>query len=311
MLAIVTDENGTALAQQALVKLYNETTRAQIWQPTDKKSDVAFASVPPGHYELQTSTAGYDTATQSLNLASGQQLRIVYIRLKRKRNIKAGQSLSRDAMKHLEKGLAALNSGHLHRGQKQLQSALRLAPTNADVNFLLGFLFERRQDPARAESYFAKAVSLDPQQLHAWTLLGQLRESSGDYAGAIPPLRKAVSIDEHHWLAHWALALAYFHLQHFHKASAEAEAALRTGHGNANGALVIRGLSLAQVGKRNQALAAFKAFLRDQPEDPAAPAVHRALARLEALSFISGEGNLPLRALGSYASMAIGPLQSR
>lgn len=282
MIVIVTDEAGAPLRSVALVKLYSETTRAQMWETTRKQSEAEFDSMPAGNYELQASTAGYETATESLEVTSGSQIRVAHVRLKRTNDAEAGQSLGPAAMKNVEKGLALMNSGHWEVAEKQLETAWRLAPTNADLNFLLGLLFEQRQDPERAESYLTKAVSYDPRGVRALTLLGQVRESRSDYAAAVDPLEKAVAVDNNHWMAHWALAWAYFHLQEFPKARDQAETAVRTGKGAANGALVIQGLALARLGHSDEAIAAFGGFLRDQPGDPAAPAVREALANLQA-----------------------------
>jgi tetratricopeptide (TPR) repeat protein len=309
MLITVTDQAGAPLPDQALVKLYCDASRHQLWENTRNKSQVKFDSVPPCDYEVQASAAGYDTATESVDVMAGGQIRVVSIRLKRSGDIKPGQLLGPAAFKHMQKGLSALSAGRLDVAQKQFESAERLAPANADVNFVLGFLFVQKQELAEAETYFLKAVSFDPENVHAWTLLGQLHEQRGDFAGAVPPLEKAVSVDEHHWIAHWALALAYFHLQHFRHARAEAATTVREGNGAANAALVIGELAVAHLGKADEAVAAFKSFLRDHPQDQAAPAVRIALAMLQATppESAASDRNLPLRALSSQASAPVRP----
>lgn len=300
MIVIVTDEAGAPVPVQALVKLYSETGRGQIWGITSKKkSQAEFDAVIPGDYEVQASAAGYETATQSLDVTSGSQMRVVPMRLRGNGDMEAGQLLRPVVMKQVQKGLSAMNAGRWEAAQKDFEAACRLAPENADVNFLLGFLFEERKDAGRAESYFVKAISADPQDVHALTALGQLRENQGDYTGAVAPLEKAASIDDEHWLAHWLLASAYFQEQQFPKARDEAASAIRTGKGAGNGAEFIHGLALERLGHRDEAIAAFDAFLRNEPQDPAAPAVRQALAQLQSRASDSGgaKNSVPVRAL--------------
>jgi tetratricopeptide (TPR) repeat protein len=309
MLVIVTNQAGAPLPDQALVKLYCDASRHQLWENTRNKSQVKFDSVPPCDYEVQASAAGYDTATESVDVMAGGQIRVVSMHLKRSGDIKPGQLLGSSAFKHMQKGLSAMSAGRLDVAQKQFESAARLAPANADVNFVLGFLFVQKQQLAEAETYFLKAVSFDPENVHAWTLLGQLHEQRGDFAGAVPPLEKAVSVDEHHWIAHWALALAYFHLQQFQQARDEAATTVREGDGAANAALVIGELAAVHLGKADEAIASFKSFLRDHPQDPAAPAVRNALAMLQTTrpQSAASDRNLPLQAVSSQASAPVRP----
>lgn len=294
---IVADEVGTPLQGQAVVKLYSEKARTQTWGTTNKKSEAEFRSVAPGDYELEASAGGYETATKSLDVTSEGQVRVVSIKLKRNADLKVGPLLSPDVMRRVRKGLDALGSGRLEVARKELESAYRAAPTNADFNFLLGFLSEEERDSKTAESYFVKAVSFDPRAAHALISLGQLREDRGDYAGAVAPLEKAVSINRDHWLAHWLLASAYLQQRQFTKARDEAEFAIRTGKGAGRGAEAIRGLALAYLGYKDEAIAVLSAFLRDEPGDPAAPAIRQALAQLQGHPSDSRElaGPLPVR----------------
>ncbi len=287
LVVVVADETGTPLGEQAFVKLTSDTTQTQSWGTTHKRAEAQFDSLPPGDYEIEASAAGYATGRQSLYVMSGNQVYNVWIRLKGDGGgvgsgvMKPGQLLAPKAQKEAEKGLAALRSGHMDSAQKHMESAEKLAPTNADVKFLLGFLCERQKDPAKAEGYFVKATSLDPQNLRALTALGELREKTGDYPGAIGPLEKAVSLDHSHWQAHWILAAAYLHNEEFAKAQDEAEVAIKTGKGAANQAELILGEALAYAGELDKAIEAFQNFLREEPKDPAAPKVREMIAKLQ------------------------------
>lgn len=301
VVVLVTDESGMPLSEEAFVKLTSETAQTQSFGTTHKRSEAQFDYLPPGDYEIEASAAGYETATQTLYVMSGNEVYNVLIRLKGGEDaavVKPGQILVPKAQKEAEKGIAALKSGDLDAAKKHFESALKIAPTSADLNYLMGFLYEQRKDTAKAEGYFVKATSFDPQNVRAQTALGELREKKGDYAGAIGPLEKATSADKNHWKAHWLLAVAYLHDQQFEKAREEAEAAIRTGKAAANEAKVILGESLIYLGQTDKAIELFQAFLNEFPKDPSAPGVRELLAKLQSGAAESAESittaSLPL-----------------
>jgi tetratricopeptide (TPR) repeat protein len=287
----VTDESGMPLSAEAFVKLTSDTAQTQSFGTTHKRSEAQFDYLPPGDYEIEASAAGYETGTQKLYVMSGNEVYNVLIRLKGSGDaiLKPGQLLAPKAQKEAERGLAALKLGNLDVAKKHFESALKMAPTNADLNFLIGFLYEQQKDIAKAEGYFVKATSFDPQNVRAQVALGELREKKGDYAGATAPLQKAVGVEKNHWRGHWALASAYLHQQQYEKARDEAHLAISTGKGQANGAEVILGQALLYLGKYDEAAEAFQAFLREEPKDPAAPGVRDVLTKLQSSTAESSE----------------------
>jgi len=291
LVVTVTDEAGMPLTEQAYVKLTSEITETQAWGTTHKKSEAQFDSLAPGDYQIEASAAGYETVRQKTYVMTGNQVYYVLIRLKGGADtsvIKPGQILAPKARKEAEKGLAALKSNHLDEARKHLESAVNLAPTNADVNFLLGFVWEQSKNPVKAEGYFVKATSCDQQNVRALTALGELRAKKGDYAGAIEPLEKALSVDKNHWRAHWILSNAYLHQQQYQKASDEAELAISTGKGGASGARVIEGQALVHLGQFDKAIEEFQKFLIEEPKDPAAAAVRELVRQLQSVT-VSGQ----------------------
>src|SRR5208282_5168170 len=103
-----------------------------------------------------------------------------------------GQVLAPRASKEVQKGISDLNAGRLDDAQKHLEAAQKLATTNADLNYLLGFLYLQKKDPKRAQPYLMKAISIDSHHVRALTALGQLRLQGKDYAGAVTPLEQVV-----------------------------------------------------------------------------------------------------------------------
>ncbi|HUJ32693.1 MAG TPA: tetratricopeptide repeat protein [Candidatus Acidoferrum sp.] len=310
---IVADENGANLGEQALVKLYSNMSQTNVWGTTQDRSQIIFDSVPPADYEVEVSAAGYETTTKDLNVMTAGENYDLIVRLKEDgsgavTNPMPGQLLAPKARKEADKGISALNLGKLDDAEKHLQAAYKLAPGNADLNYLIGFLYLQRRDSGQAETYFSKAVSLNPRHLRALTMLGQLRLQQKDYAGAVTPLEQAVSADPEYWLSHWLLAEAYLRTAAFEKSRQEAELAVKKGKGGGIRAEVVKGESLASLGKRDEAIQAFQTFLKEAPNDPAAPTVREMIAQLNSAGVparevsVNAPAPLPASALGAPES---------
>lgn len=283
----VGDENGMPLTEQALVKLYGESTNTNTWGTTEKRSEAEFDSVLPGDYEIEVSAAGFQTSTQTFSVISSHQVFTVLVRLKLDTSangeaVKPGQVLAPKAQKETEKGLASLKAGNLNDAQKHLEAAFKLAPTNADVAFLLGYLYLQKNDKVNAKTYFEKATSFNPNHIRALTSLGQLYMDDGDYKAAVDPLEKAVAADAEHWQAHWMLAEAYLHTHDLEKARQQAELAIKTGKGAAKNAELVLANALAGLGKPKEAIDAYQAFLEANPNSPVSGAIRDEIAKLQA-----------------------------
>lgn len=181
---IVADDNGANLGQQALVKLYSNMTSTNVWGTTQDRSQIIFDQVPLADYEVEVSAAGYETTTKDLNVMTAQAYELL-VRLKRDdagavTNPIPGQLLAPKARKEVQRGLAALNSGNINDAQKHFEAAFKLAPANADLDYLLGFLFVEKKDAESAQTYLAKAISIDPHHVRALTAMGQLRMQQKD-----------------------------------------------------------------------------------------------------------------------------------
>lgn len=282
----VVDESGIPLVEQALVKLYGTTTNTNTWATTQKRSQAEFDAVAEGDYEVEVSAANYQTATQTVTVVGKHGMFEVLVRLKGgstgdPKSAKPGQLLAPKALKEAEKGLTGLKSGNLNDAQKHLDAAYKLAPTDADINFLLGLLYQQKKDAVQAEAYFVKATSFNPQNVRALTSLGQLLITKGDVNGAEVPLEKAVSVDAAAWQAHWELADVYLHQQKFDEARKEAQLAIQTGKGAANDAELMLGEAFAYLGKAPEAIQALQTYLQANPSNQSAPAVREMIARLQ------------------------------
>lgn len=285
---IVTDENGANLSQQALVKLYSNMTSTNVWGTTQDRSQIIFDQVPLADYEVEVSSAGYETTTKELSVMTAQAYQLM-VRLKLDgsgavTNPIPGQLLAPKARKEVQKGISGLNSGNLSEAQKHLQAAYKLAPANADLDYLLGFLFVQKKDPENAQTYLEKAISLDPHHVRALTTLGQLEMQQKDYPGAVSALEQVVATNPGLWTGHSLLAEAYLQVGDFDKALEQADLAKEKGKTAAVRAEVIKGEALAHLGKNEEAIQVLEAFVKEAPKDPVVPGVRDMIAQLKEIS---------------------------
>lgn len=80
--------------------------------------------------------------------------------------------------------MGGTKSGELESAQKHLETAYRWAPSNADLNFLLGYLHFKQKDYAQAGIYLGTAALLSPHSAQTLTLLGRTNLLRENYAAA-------------------------------------------------------------------------------------------------------------------------------
>ena len=174
-----------------------------------------------------------------------------------------------------------MRAGNFKTARKELTAAYKIAPKNPDICYLLGVAYARAKDFEDGQDYLQMAVALAPENVPALLALGQLRDLNGDYARASELLEKAVALDPNQWLAAWVLADVEYRRGNYQKARQAAEDAVKLGEGAANKAEFIGGEALARLGRREDSEELFDTFLRDMPDDSAAPAARMFVAELQ------------------------------
>ena len=278
----VYSDTGALLDRQAVAKLSNKNDHSVIWRTTEGKSVATFEDVPFGVYDLEVSAVGYLSAHQELKADRALHSYHLEIRIKPDPTaieLKAPGTaqIPPRARKQISRAVSDLKSGNLKSAQKRLQAAYKQAPTNSDVNFLLGYLCFQKQEWEQAQSNLDKATTLDPANVQVLTLLARLRLRSGDFAA----LEQAVAADAEPWMPHFLLAEVYLQLSEFEKAREQAQVAVERAKGGGSVAQIVLGEALASLGRDPEAIQAFKTFLQDLPESPTAPQVRGLIAVLE------------------------------
>jgi len=284
LLSVFAENGRTHLDRQAVIKITNQLNGTIVWQTTDDKSEAALGLLF-GKYELEISAVGYLTERKEVQASNVLVTTRVEISLHRDPaavdlNVsdEAVPAKARGALKH---GLSALKSANLKEARKSLDAAYKLAPSNPDINYLLGYVAYEEKNLTQAKSYLATSANLSTHNVRALILLGQVELVQEDYSAAAATLEKAVEANPDNWTAHSLLANACLKLKQYDEARQQAELAIAKGKGSANAANLALGQALVNLGKKEAGIQALESFVRNSPSDPTVPQVRDLIAKLE------------------------------
>lgn len=282
---VFAERNTSLLDRQAVLTLVNAADHSTIWTTTEDKAKGFLTNVRLGSYGLDVSAVGYLTAHKDLHVMDSNRPLEVEIVLQRDPaalNLDVAEAIiSPKARKETKHAISLLKSQNLAKAEKQLDEAYKLAPTSAELNFLLGYLYYQKKDLPKAATYLTTAATLNPRNGEALTLLGRTQLEREDYAAARSVLEQALMVDAEPWLPHSLLADALLHQKNYDKALEESELAIRKGQAAANSAQLIRGESLAGLGRDREAVQALNTFLQSKPGSTLAVQVRSLIAQIQ------------------------------
>lgn len=284
------NERGTPIGNPSALVTISNTQGGAIapGQSVAGQGEWQFTNVMPGdEYVVTANAPGYKTAQQYVDLPRARfaSIQVQFYLVPaggRDRLAKpaGGAILAPRAQKEVEKGIKALNEKKFRSAQKHLLKALKMAPGNPLVNYLVGESWLRAGNVKKATPYLVNAVSLDPKLTQALVALGRVRYEQGEMVKAIALLKPAVKLDPKEWQAHWLLAAAYLHERNYRQASEQADLALKYGKRQADPARLILGVSLAALGRREKARKALAEYLREHRNDPRAAQIRKLVEKL-------------------------------
>jgi tetratricopeptide (TPR) repeat protein len=284
VLSVYGPDGKTRLDRQSVVKATNENAHTVNWQATDDRSEASLELVF-GKYEFEISAVGYLSEKKNLQITTASSTLRLEVTMQRDPaavdlNIAEGGMPSK-ARKETKQAVSALKSGNLKDARKKLDAADKLAPSNADLSYLLGYLSYQEKDLVRAKSYLENAATLSSHHVQALILLGRVNLMQQDYPAAAAALQKAVEINPNLWMAHDLLANAYLKERKYALAQQQAELALQNGKAEANIANLILGQALVNLGKNHEGIKALKAFVEDSPNNQMVPQARELIAAIE------------------------------
>ena len=275
----------TKLDRQAVVKATNQSSHTMSYQTTDDRAEAPMELVF-GVYDIEVSAVGYLTEIKRVNAVQATSTIRISVALRPDPSAMdlhiAEAEMPSKARKDAKQAVSALKSGKLKDAKKRLVDADKLAPSNADLNYLLGYLSYQEKDLVHAQSYLAAATKINPRHLAALTLLGRVALTQEDYPTASNALEAAIDVSPESWMAHSLLADVYLRQKKYEKAKEQAESALQTGKSGSDTANLTLGQALVNLGKYEEGVKDLKAFIHNSPQNPAVPQVRDLIIAVEA-----------------------------
>src|SRR5579863_6909462 len=275
MLVDVVGENRRPLDRQAVVKASNKQTQNVVYATTGGEAEAALGALSVGTYQIEVSAVGYLTSTVEVKIPDAHVVYKVHVDLQKDPSAIDLNVSTRDEMpvkvrKQMSQGVAALKSGKFKQAQKHLEAADAAFPYNSEIKFLLGYLFFQEKDFKQAETYLTDACKFDSHNVQAMTLLGRTQLKQQEYESAKKTLEQAIAVDPEYWMAHNLLAETYLKLQEYDKAREQAQIAIEKGKGAGSSAHIALGQALENLGRDQEALDAYRTFVKESPSNPMA-----------------------------------------
>ena len=282
------EKKPATLDRSARLDLTNVATHRGFFQIAPTHEDAVFTNVPIGKYEISVTAVGYLTTHQELS-AVNSTAQNIDILLQRDPSAvvltEASGVMPKKAKKEANRAVSLLKSGDLASAQKHLETAYKLAPSNADLNFLIGYLHFQQNDYVQAATNLGTAANLNPHSAQTLTLLGRTNLLREDYPAARSALERAVLVDADDWLTHDLLADTYFQLKEYDKARDEAQIAIlkgdKQGKNIGSPAKIILGQTLLALGRKDEGLQTLEGFLKDSPQNPMVYQVRKLITELQ------------------------------
>lgn len=244
--------------------------------PTRTGDGWMITGLPTGHlYQVQVSASGFLPASETVDLPQLEDASasvVIFMRPVDEALVFHSPTgkfvLAPNAQKEIQRALEDLQQNKISSAQKHAQKAVQLAPGNPYVEYVMGMTYLIAKQLDKAQPYLEKSVSIDPSQPVALGALGTLRYEKGDDAGAVEVLTRAVHLDPSSWKDEWFLACSYLRQKKFAESAEHAQKALRLGKDKARLAQIVLGEAQAELGHREEAIATFQTFAKENPSDP-------------------------------------------
>jgi tetratricopeptide (TPR) repeat protein len=128
-------------------------------------------------------------------------------------------------------GIKALDQEDYPLARRDLETAYRYVPDNSEVNFALGLLWQQQGDVRHAETFYARAIEINPRHVGAWNNLGVLASKQKAWPVAVRFFASALKIDPSDAKTHYLQARAYAELGQWDNARACIDIALQLSPG--------------------------------------------------------------------------------
>jgi len=278
--------DGSKLSSMAIVNLSNSIGQIVLSQTTFGSQTVF--QVGAGAYVIDVEVFGYEKVRTQTEVSSANPHQAVVVTLKPDTSngmnyvAPAGVALSPKAQKELSKAVESLQTNKNDEAIRRLESAHQLAPAHPDILYLLGAVYEKKQDLPSALKYWNQAIQLSPGHLSSLLACADSYLRKSEPENARKYLDAAIKVAPNSWRANSLMATYLLYQKSYAEAVAHAQRALELGKEQARSTLLILGQALAAQHQNAQAVAALKDYLATKPPQQQAQAAEKILARLSA-----------------------------
>ena len=273
----VRELGGGPLAGNALVKVTSDFKGVRMIQPTRDAGSATFPPVRTGDYQIEVSSAGYKTKTETAAIMPSFANYTVYIYLQPESaagNLSApptATTMTPKLQAEIDKAAASMRKQQFDEAQKHFEKAAKMAPGNPEVQYMWGMLEYYQQHYDLARTKFETAISINPNHERALVSLGEIQLRQKQSAQAVQTLEKAFLVNGADWRMHYLLAFAYARENNLAKAETHAQRAADIGgKDHSPEARVLLGRILTSEKKFPEARNAFNGVIRDFPALPEA-----------------------------------------
>jgi tetratricopeptide (TPR) repeat protein len=288
LLVSVREQNGLPLGQQAIVRLSTDLGGQNIMGVTRDGATASFLNMKGGDYVIDVESIGYKPAHERASVV-GVSSYTVYVYMTPEGA--AESSAPTDArpvmtpklQKEMDRALSAIQEKKYAEARQHLQAASKLAPSNPDIEYLMGMVdyTEHILEPARA--HFEKALGLAPGHERTLVSLGQLQMEMKDYKKSAGYLETAVLNNAKNSQAHLLLSVCYINSQNFSKARMEALAAADLDKAKGPIGHMIAAKTYLMEKNYDEATKALGGYLRDYPNEKGAAEATQLLEQISAM----------------------------
>jgi tetratricopeptide (TPR) repeat protein len=286
----VRDERGTPLTTPAIVRLRSTVGGYNSNTPTRDGSAAEFSGVLPGQYEIEISCVGYKTTLEQLTVASMGTDVSVFVYIRSESDAVAGSSpasgvvMTPKLQAEIDKGFDALRKNQYEAAKLHFEKAVKIAPTNVDVLYLLGTAELALHQSDLARQRFEAVLKLNPGYEKALLAIGEMQLQAGNTAGAIATLEKAYDLNGASWRTHLLLASAYARSDRLKDAEAHAQRAANLAKEKGAYPTFLLGEILDAEGESQEARSTWESVVAQFPNDAYAAKAKEKLALASAKS---------------------------
>jgi tetratricopeptide (TPR) repeat protein len=265
--------DGTAIEGTAVVTLTR--LNGQFYtQGTAKAGYLRLKAVPQTEYNILVVAPGFARVTKQIDaLGATQTLIKVTFQLQPAPEgedaitDKEFSALAPKAQKSLSKAIEALRSNKSSDARSHLETAYRIAPASAEVNYVYGVYSLQAGNRAQAEDYWTKTLELHPKHFRALISLSEALVDDSKLSEALVYLDRAVKVAPSSWRAHAVYAEAYLRHGSPDEAIQQAERALQLGRGEAVVVKRYLAAALAKRGEKDKAIDVLQRYVEERPAD--------------------------------------------